>query len=259
MKNIITTLAMIIIVVNISLADVKLEFKNYDKGNESQSEVNTAIFTPDKLKIESKNKNGKVTIIFNASKEKVIIIMDEEKSYMVMGREMIENIGKQMEGAMAQMKQQFANLPEAQRKQMEKMMSAQMGGVSVTYTVDKTGETKKINNWNTTKYNLKADNEIKSEIWAAPFKSVGINESDMAVMKSFSDFMNKMVKSIPMAQKDPFSAMYDEFNGIPVKTINTTDNSVNELVSVEEYNATDSDFAIPSGYTEKKLPTSGGR
>jgi len=259
MKNIITTLAMIIIVINISIADVKLEFKNYDKDNKGESEINTAIFTPDKLKIENKSKNGQITVIYNASKEKIIIIMDEEKSYMVMSKEMIENIGKQMEGVMAQMKQQLANLPEAQRKQMEKMMSSQMGGVSVTYSVDKTNETKKINNWNTTKYNLKADNDIKSEIWAAPFKSVGINESDMAVMKSFSEFMNKMVKSVPMAQKDPFSAMFDEFNGIPIMTINTTDNSVSELVSVTEYSASDSDFAIPSGYTEKKIPTSGGR
>ncbi len=258
MKNIITTLAMLIIVMNVAFSDVKLEFKNYEKGNEEESEINTAIFTPEKLKIESNNKNGKVTVIYNAPKEKIIIIMDEEKSYMVMSKELMANLSKQMEGAMAQMKQQLANLPEAQRKQMEKMMSSQMGTVDVEYTLTNTGEKKKINQWNTTKYNLKANDELKSEIWATPYQTMGIDESEMAVMKSFSGFMNNMLKSVPMAQKDPFSAVYDELKGIPVKTINVTDNTVSELVSVKDYTATESDFSVPSDYTEKKLPISGG-
>ncbi|MFA7325539.1 MAG: hypothetical protein WC121_02675 [Candidatus Kapaibacterium sp.] len=258
MKNIITTLAMIIIAFNFSLADVKLEFKNYDIGNEAESELNTAIFTPNILKIDSKNKNGKVTIIYNAAKEKIVIIMYNEESYMVMNKELISNLNKQMSGMMAQMKQQLANLPDAQRKQMEKMMSSQMGGVDVTYTISNTGEKKKVNQWNTTKYNLKANDELKSEIWAAPYSTVGINEADMGVMKSFSAFMNDMLKSVPMAQKDPFSAVYDELKGIPVKTINATDNSVSELVSVKDYTATENDFIIPEGYTEQKLPTAGG-
>lgn len=258
MKNIITTLAMIIIALNITLADVKLEFKNYEKGNEGESELNTAIFTPDILKIDNKSKNGKVTMIYNAAKEKIVVIMHDEESYMVMNKEMIVNLNKQVSGMMEQMKQQFANLPDAQRKQMEKMMSAQMGGVSVNYTVTKTGEKKKVNQWNTTKYNLKADDELKSEIWAAPYSTVGIKEADMAAMKSFSGFMGDMLKAVPMVQKDPFSAIYDEIKGIPVRTINATDNTVNELVSVKDYSATEADFAIPSGFTEKKIPMPGG-
>ena len=258
MKNIITALAMLLIAVNITFADVKLEFKNYEKGNESESEMNTTIFTPDKLKIENKNSNGKVTLIYIASKERIIVIMDNDKTYMVMNKDMITNLNKQMSGAMAQMKQQLANLPEAQRKQMEKMMSSQLGGVDVKYTISNTGEKKKVNQWNTTKYNLKANDELKSEIWAASFASIGIKEADMAVMKSFSEFMNEMLKSVPMTQKDPFSAVYEELKGIPIRTINASDNSVSELVSVSDYTASESDFVVPSGYTEKKMPTSGG-
>jgi|GEM_PF-2432300 uncharacterized protein DUF4412 len=258
MKNIMTLLAMIIIVCQISIADVKLEFKNYENGKENESETNTAIFTPDKLKIENKNKNGKVTVIYNALKEKITIITENDKTFMVLNKEMIANLNKQMNGMMEQMKQQFANLPDAQRQQMEKMMSEKMGGVNVNYTVKNTGEKKKINQWNTTKYNLNANEELKSEIWAAPYSSVGIKEEDMAVMKSFSEFMNDLLKSIPMAQKDPFSAVYDELKGIPIKTINASDNTVSELVSVKDYSATDTDFDIPTGYTEKKIPMAGG-
>lgn len=259
MKNLLTTIILFIIAVNIAFAGVKLEFKNYDEGDESNSEINTAIFTPDKLRIENKSKDDVVTIIYNGPKEKIIIIMEKDKTYMVMDKEMLENLGKQMAGVMEQMKQQLANLPEAQRKQMEKMMGAQMGGIDVEYKLVNTGIKKKINDWNTVKYNLKADEKLMSEIWAAPYSSVGISESDMNVMKSFSNFMKDMVKSVPMAQKDPFSAVYDEFKGVPIKTLNKTSNSVSELVSVKDYTPKDSDFIVPSGYEEKKIPMNGGR
>lgn len=257
MKNILTTLVFLIIAVNITFADVKLEFKNYENGKENESEIHTAIFTPEMLIINSKGNDGLVTMVYNSAKEKLIMIMHKEESYMVLNKEMLANLNKQMTGMMEQMKQQFANLPNEQRKQMEKMMGAKMGGIDVKYTIANTGEKKKINQWNTTKYNLKANDDIKSEIWAAPFSSVGIKEADMAVMKSFSQFMADMLKSVPKSQKDPFSAVYEELKGIPVKTINTSDNSVSELVSVKDYSATESDFAVPSGYTEQKLPTSG--
>ena len=132
-------------------------------------------------------------------------------------------------------------------------------GIDVEYKLVNTGIKKKINDWNTVKYNLKADEKLMSEIWAAPYSSVGISESDMNVMKSFSNFMKDMVKSVPMAQKDPFSAVYDEFKGVPIKTLNKTSNSVSELVSVKDYTPKDSDFIVPSGYEEKKIPMNGGR
>lgn len=259
MKNVLTTLLLLLVAINIAYSGVKLEFKNYKVGDESNSEINTAIFTPDKLKIENRSKNDIVTIIYNALKEKIIIIMENDKSYMVMDKEMLENIGKQMKGVMAQMKQQLANLPESQRKQLEKMMGAQMGGVDVKYNLVNTGLKKKINTWNTVKYNLKADEDLMSEIWAAPYTSVGISESDMNVMKSFTNFMNDMIKSVPQTQKDPFSAVYDEFKGLPIKTVNKTSNSVSELVSVKDYNPSESDFIVPAGYSEKKIPMKGGR
>lgn len=257
MKNILTTLVVLIIAVNITFADVKLEFKNYENGKESESEIHTAIFTPDMLIIDSKSSEGNVTMVYNSAKEKLIMIMHKEESYMVLNKDMIANLNKQMTGMMEQMKQQFASLPDEQRKQMEKLMGAKMGSLNVKYTITNTGEKKKINQWNTTKYNLKANDDLKSEIWATPFTLVGIKEADMAVMKSFSQFMTDMLKSVPKTQKDPFSAVYDEIKGIPVKTINSSDNTVSELVSVKDYSATESDFAVPSGYTEQKLPTSG--
>lgn len=257
MKNIISILVMFVVTASITFAGVKLEFSNYEVGNEDEAETNYTIFTPDKMKIENNSNNGLVTILYNSTKDKMIIVNHQEKNYMVFTREMIKNLKRQISSQMDQFKQQFANLPEAQRKQMEKMMESQLGGMSISYTVDKTGETKKVNSWNTTKYNLKANEELKSEIWAAPFSTIGISESDFSIMEKFSNFSAELLEGVPGAQKDSFSAIYDEIQGIPVMTKSNTTDMINELVSVDQYDATDSDFEIPFDYSEKKMTMPG--
>lgn len=257
MKNILTTMAMLILCVNILFAGVKLEFKSYEIDNENESESNIAIFTSDKLRIEGRNQEGNTVIIYDSNKDKIWMLNKSEKQYTVISKEMLLNMKKQVENMMDQMKQQFANLPDAQREQIEKMMGAQMGGVSVNYTLSNTKKTENINNWNTTKYILKADDEIQSEIWATTYSTLGVDAKDFEVMNKFSAFSSDMLSSMPKIQKDPFSAIYDEMKGIPVKTINMSNDSVNELVNVSKYNASDEDFAVPSDYKEQKLSMPG--
>lgn len=259
MKNILSILAVFLLFSMLANAGVKLEFDNYESGNKEDVETSIAIFTPDNLKIESRSGDSFVSILFDAKKDKMIIVNHSEKNYIVFTKEMIKNLAIQVSSMLETMKQQFANLPEAQRKQMEKMMEGQLGGMNVVYTVEKTGETQKINNWNTTKYNLKANDDLKTQIWAAPISSLGVSMADMAVMEKFSNFSAELMKAVPSAQKDPFSAIYQELKGLPVMTINNTSNMVNELKSVKEYSYLESDFQIPSNYSEQKMPMPGGR
>ena len=257
MKNILTILITFLMFLSVSNADIKLEFSTYEKGNSGDSETSIAIFTSNKMKIESRSNDGFVTVLFDGQKDKMIILNHEEKNYMVFTKELINNLSKQVSGMMEQMKQQFANLPDAQRKQMEKMMESQLGSMKISYTVDNTGETKKINNWNTTKYNLKANEDLKSEIWAAPYSTLGVSKSDISILGKFSNFSAELLKAVPSAQKDSFSAIYDEIQGLPVMSINSTNNNINELKSISQFTSKLSDFEIPSDYNEKKIPMPG--
>ena len=104
---------------------------------------------------------------------------------------------------------------------------------------------------------MKSDGELNSEIWAASFSELNITKNDFLVMEKFVKFTEKMLESVPKAQKDPFSAVYSEMQGLPVKTISANDKHVTELVSISDYSASESDFEIPSDYNEQNLGMTG--
>ena len=64
----------------------------------------------------------KQVILFDGTRQAVDIVDVERKSYVEMTKADIERVAAQMQGAMATMQQQMANLPPAQRAQMEAMM-----------------------------------------------------------------------------------------------------------------------------------------
>lgn len=258
MKNLLTTIAMLLIVTTLSFAGVKMEFSSYESNEQDKAITNNIIFSNDKMKVENNDsEEGKMSVIFDANKEKLVILKHDEKKFLVISKEMIENLKKQMESMKENMKQQLANLPDAQRKQMEKMMEERMGGKNIEYDVEKTNDSKSINSWNTTKYNLKQDDNIVDEVWVAPMENTGFTKSDFEIMNKFGKFSSELMKINPKAKKNTFSVIYEKIQGIPIMTIDNTTKKVNELKKLEHYNASDSDFDIPNDYTEEKLPMPG--
>lgn len=236
-----------------SFAGVKLEYINYEGNDKSDATTNVVILTDTEMLIENNSSEGNVTMVYNSELDNITIVNHTNKQYMKFSKEKLESMKKQISGYMDQIKQQLANLPDAQRKQMEKMMEQQMGGpLSTEYTISNTGNSKNINGWNTTKYELKADGSTTSEIWATSFSELDVNSNDLKIMKDFTQFSATMLDAIPNAKKDPFSAIYDEFEGLPVMTKNIKTNSVSELTSVENY-SNDIEFEIPNDYTEQSL------
>lgn len=242
-----------------SLAGVKLEYNHYEGGDKSKKEKNRVIMTENEMLIENNSSEGKVTMIYNSEADKITIVSHSNEMYMVINKKKLESMKKQISSMMDQVKQQLANLPDAQRKQMEKMYEKQMGGMTkVEYSISKTGNAKKINGWNTSKYELKADGVVTSEIWASDFSEIGIDEKDFVIMKDFSAFSTSMLDALPNATKDPFSAIYDEFKGVPVKTIQKTTNTITELTNVENHIGS-INYKIPDGYTEQSGNIPGNR
>jgi hypothetical protein len=253
MFKLLTVFVLTIAISATTLAGIKLEYNYYDNNDKFDATTNIVIMTETEMLIENNTTEGRVTMFYNAEIDNITVVNHTNKQYMKFSKKKLESLKKQITGYMDQVKQQLANLPDAQRKQMEKMMEQQMGGISTTeYTVSKTGNSENINGWSTTKYELKADGSKNSEIWATDFNQLDINENDFNIMKKFSEFTATMLDAIPNTQKDPFSAIYDEFKGLPVRTVNIKTNSVSELSRVEQY-GDEIDLVIPSDYTEQSL------
>lgn len=256
MKNLSVALMCFLVMSVYAFAGIKMEYSQYTDGDKAKAETNTIILTNDKMIMNNNSsEDGGNSAIFDANKDKLIIISHNEKKYMVIDKGTLDNLKKQMNSMKELMKKQLENLPEAQRKMMEKNFG--IGKKKFDYSVNKTNETKTINGWNTSKYNLKLNGEQLSEVWASPIENLGFNESDFTVLKKFANFSSKVMEIVPFKKGNSMSAIFENIEGLPVLSKNSETDETTELKSVTKYTPTSEDFDIPDGYTEQKIPTRG--
>src|SRR3569623_1567802 len=117
-------------------------------------ETQTMSLDGDRLSISSARNN----MLYRGDQGKVFIIDPKAHSYMEMSPEGMAKIKARMDQAMAQMKQQMATMPEAQRKQMEKAMAGRMPGMdsapeaAPVMTYQKAGAPRKVGKWDCQPY-----------------------------------------------------------------------------------------------------------
>src|SRR5688572_3020033 len=89
------------------------------------------------------DEEGRASII----KGDTIYVIDQaDKSYVVLDKATMEQLGKQVGAAMEQMKEQLAKMPPEQRAQIEQMMGIQSGAGAGGWTMDAvdTGKSDKV-------------------------------------------------------------------------------------------------------------------
>ena len=181
---------------------------------------------------------SEAAIIFDAKKGLMYMVDHEKKQYSVIPMDLFGTGSKE---------------DASKKDEMAKMMQA-MGG-SVEIKVTPTDETKKIGDWNTTKYNV--DMKImmmpsKQELWATEDIKI-----DYTMFNAVSNGM--------MAQMPGFDKIVEEMKqvkGITVKSITKTSAmggeivTTSELLEYAEKDSPDGVFDIPEGY--KKVETGMG-
>lgn len=185
---------------------------------------------------------SEATVIFDAKKGLMYMVDHEKKEYSVIPMDLFG--GEAKEGAV-------------ESDEMAKMMQA-MGG-SIEITVTPTDETKKIGDWNATKYNVDMTIMMmpsKQELWAT--EDIKIDYT-----------MFNAVSSGMMAQLPGFEKIVEEMKqvkGITVKSITKTSAmggeivTTTELLEYAEKDAPDGVFDIPEGYKKVDMkPGMGGK
>jgi hypothetical protein len=81
-----------------------------------------------RMRAEVEGPNGLQVMIFDGTKEVLWAINTERKTYTEMTKADVDQMAGQMNAAMSQMQAQMAQMPPAQREQMERMMAGRMGG-----------------------------------------------------------------------------------------------------------------------------------
>jgi Domain of unknown function (DUF4412) len=183
------------------------------------------------------------------------LIDEDKKTYNEMTKADVDRLGGQVQDAMAMVQAQLANMPPAQRAQIEAMMKGR--GMTLAAPVQKTeyrrAGTDTVGKWACDKYEGFQNNQKTSEVCAVDPAAIGFSPADFEVSRQLGEFFRKLM---PQNADQLFTfgkAEEQGFNGIPVRrktTVAGRETTV-ELTDFSRQTFPDSTFAVPSGFQKQ--------
>jgi len=193
------------------------------------------------------------SVILNTDKGMIYMISHKNKNYTATSLKSLDNLAGQVD----KMAKEKAAAGDEEAAAMADMMKSMM---KIKGTVTATEETKKIKNWNCTKYDVEINMgmvSISQEMWATEDIKIDPElflQASQAMMSQFEGY-------------DAFLAEMKKIKGVAVQTkmnINMMGNAMTgetNILSVKDKDAPKETYALPKGYEkmEMKIPGMGGK
>jgi len=195
-------------------------------------------------------------VIFDGVKQVLWLIDPAKKSYNEMTKADADRMGGQLQDAMSQMQAQLANLPPAQRAQIEAMMKGRGlpgVGAAAQKTEYRSAGTDKVGKWTCDKYEGFQNNEKVSEVCTVDPATLGFALADFDVSRQLDEFFKKLV---PQNADQLFTfGKADEqgYSGVPVRRRFTIAGreTTTEVTDVSRQTFADATFALPDGFSKE--------
>jgi len=212
---------------------------------------------PERMRAEMTGQAGESqVVVFDGPQQVLRLISTERKSYTEMTKADVERMGAQM----VQMKEKLAQMPPAQRAQMEAMMGrmggrAGMGAAPVKTEYRRAGSDK-VGKWTCAKYEGFQGDQKVSEVCTVEPKALGFVAADFEISKQLASFFETLV---PQGSEQIFSIGTPDtqgFSGIPVRRISYSDGKVrstSEMEDVRRQTFDASSYEVPAGF-QKQTP-----
>lgn len=196
--------------------------------------------------------NNNSFMIYNANNTTFTAFMPDKKQYYVMGKKELEALGDI--GAMMDkmMEKQLANVPEAQREMMRNMMAgamkAQMPEQAPKPEYNFTGKSTSYNGYDCQIVVKKSDRKT-SEFCATEYSNLGMSSDEYAIITSFQQTIAKLAQQYGADNSMDFSSLGQL---MPVRYQQSGQTGTLKSVNHDKLDA--SQFAIPEGYKQIKMP-----
>jgi hypothetical protein len=242
-----------------ALAGVRLVSVDKHDGGKTRSQVS---LDEQALRVDLQGEGAGHTVIFRKDKQLAWMIDRNDRTYMEITKQDMEEMAAQIAEARKMMEQQLASLPPSQREMMEKMMKQQMpmglGAVAEPdYTKVESGVT--VHGWTCDRYEGTRDGKKVVDVWTVEPAELGVRRDDFAVLAELGEFFQGLAKNLG-ASFPNFKMDADEgagFDGIPVRYVSYDGGSVRSEHEVEEVSQQTFDaalFELPDGLEKKDMP-----
>ncbi|WP_109832070.1 hypothetical protein [Reichenbachiella versicolor] len=237
---------------------VKISSTTRDLKSNSSSTTSIYISNTHVAIENSGSKNS--TILYNSLKEEFTYIDNTKKEYYLFDKATLVQLKEQVKMFAMMMKQFASQMPEDQRKKLDKIMNP--SSTSISYS--KSPNLEKVNTWTTSRYEGKNSNEKVISLYIANYQSIGVAESNFNAMKKMLEFAKQNLQEIGslLPAGGELSAFTVDSNspimkeGIPVKTLayeNGASKNENLVNKIDLTDIPDNKFVIPTGYSRKTI------
>ncbi|MEP7310839.1 MAG: hypothetical protein ABJA98_35530 [Acidobacteriota bacterium] len=200
----------------------------------------------------------KRVVIFDGTRQIMWLVDADKKSYSEMTKADADRMGGQLQDAMSQMQAQLANLPPAQRAQIEAMMKGRgMPGAAAAAQKNeyRKAGTDKVGKWTCNKYEGFQNNEKTSEVCTVEPAALGLALADFDVSRQLGEFFQKLM---PQNGDQVFTIGTIEehgYSGVPVRRKFTIAGreTTTEVTDVTRQTFADATFVVPDGFKKEDL------
>lgn len=240
---------------------------DHDHGTKKTFTIEVVI-EGDQVRMKNDMEGDKASeMIYRGDRGELLLIDHSTKNYVVLDQELAGSLGAMIDDGI---KEALAQVPEAQRAEIEELMKAQFSGENRAerpeIEVRNTREKAEMNGRACTKHEIVEDGNVVREHCIAPWDSLEGGNESVAAFRSMSDFYRELLDAIrevgvPMDEEleNPFDHL-EAMGGFPVVTRELdADGSLTSewhLVSSKKRAFEPAEFEPPSGYTREEMAES---
>jgi uncharacterized protein YbjQ (UPF0145 family) len=202
--------------------------------------------------------------IYRGDRRELIVIDNEQRSYMVMDEATIKRLMAQVSQVMGQMQDMLKNMPESQRAAMEEMMRGRgmaMGADRPTIEIRATGQTGTRGKYAVRQFEVLTDGRKTQELWATNWSNIDGYQEARPVMEDMANYFKALTEGMPSASQDASQELMSymsEIDGFPVATTmfdaSGSPTGGSELKGTRRETLSASEFEPPAGYRQQALP-----
>ncbi|UCG52744.1 MAG: hypothetical protein JSW58_04115 [Candidatus Latescibacterota bacterium] len=229
---------------------------------ENQPDEDATIFLDNnRMRLEAVEGGRDVVLIVkrNDAGDPVCWVIDTAaKTYREITKETAKELKSQIDRAKKTAEEQMERMPPGQRERVKKMMETQLSNIGKRFDVQfkeiATGV--KVNEWTCTQLESYVDGAKYEDIWAADWKQIGLEQSDVRVfgdMGSLFDGVSPQTNAFFQMGKSKNEGGYEGFPVLVVEYKDGKEYEKSEVRSVRNEKLKGGLFELPEGLTKKSM------
>lgn len=241
---------------------IQLDTEMY--GQTSQSGSAIIYLDGRRMRIDSSEGGGDVTVIYNGEDQEnpfYWMINNTDSSYVEIRRDELLEAKAVAEDVLNRAKDELEDLPPEQRAQMERALADRVGytgflGDETEY--EKVSSGIKVGGWRCNHYQGFRDGEKIEDVWAADLEELGIDPKDLVALQELADLFQTVGQNLPALFR--FGGENREvdktFPGFPVVVVSYTEGARQEKSTIKEVKRRKLDRALfkrPEGLTKRDM------